>query len=54
MKLYADRTFSIDTENAFKIGPHIDVVENNKIQRRGGNLHKFAWEFEHIDVVERE
>ena len=28
MKLYADRTFSIDTENAFKIGPHIDVVEH--------------------------
>ena len=28
MKLYSDRTFSIDTENAFKIGPHIDVVEN--------------------------
>ena len=28
MKLYADRTFSIDTENAFKIGPHIDAVEH--------------------------
>ena len=28
MKLYSDRTFSIDTENAFKIGPHIDVVEH--------------------------
>ena len=28
MKLYADRTFRIDTENAFKIGPHIDAVEH--------------------------
>jgi aspartate/methionine/tyrosine aminotransferase len=27
MKLYADRTFCIDTENAFKIGPHIAAVE---------------------------
>ena len=27
MKLYAERTFRIDTENAFKVGPHIDRVE---------------------------
>src|SRR5579872_6175063 len=28
MDLYADRTFSIDTENAFKIGPHIAQLES--------------------------
>ncbi len=28
MRLYADRTFCIDTENAFKIGPHIETVEH--------------------------
>ena len=27
MKLYADRTSTIDTENAFKVGPHITAVE---------------------------
>ena len=27
MTLYAERTFKIDTENAFKVGPHIVKVE---------------------------
>ena len=29
MELYAKRTFTIDTENAFKIGPHITHLEKN-------------------------
>ena len=30
MTLYADRTFKIDTENAFKVGPHIVRVEKER------------------------
>ena len=30
MTLYAERTFKIDTENAFKVGPHIVRVEKER------------------------
>ncbi len=35
MALYSDRTFRIDTENAFKVGPYIVEVEKsgNKVIR---------------------
>ena len=43
MTLYADRTFKIDTENAFKVGPHIVRVEERSpvVKLNLGNRSRF-------------